>query len=157
MRKTPVATIVAGLLVLLLDVALDAERLGYPPEEFTARRQALSARLGEGLVVMFGKTMPALGVRSRQDNDFFYLTGNEDLNAVLVMEAATAGPHLFLPKQNASEIRSDGPNWLESPDMAKALQDGGRGGLRRIARLSPISGQYALPEACSLEPVADLF
>lgn len=129
MRKTA-ATISAGLIVLLLSAALDAQRLGYPPEEFTARRQALAARLGEGLVVMFGKTMPALGVRNRQDNDFFYLTGNEDLNAVLVMDAATGESHLFLPKQNASEIRSDGRNWLERSDTAKT---------RGFASITPLS------------------
>jgi len=128
MRQT--SATIAAVVVLLLGTALDAERLGYPPEEFTARRQALSARLGEGLVVMFGKTMPALGVRSRQDNDFFYLTGNEDLNAVLVMNAATAESHLFLPKQNASEIRADGRNWLELPDMAKT---------RGFASVAPLS------------------
>jgi Xaa-Pro aminopeptidase len=74
--------------------------------------------LGEGTVLLFGKTMPALAQRNHQDNDFYYLTGNEDLNAVLVMEADTAKAYLFLPKQGPREIRSDGKNWLEDPDAA---------------------------------------
>jgi Xaa-Pro aminopeptidase len=65
-------------------------------------------------VVLFGKTMPAVSVRFRQDNDFYYLTGNEDLNAVFVMDSATAASWLFLPAQSAGEIRSDGKNWLTS-------------------------------------------
>ena len=36
---------------------------------------------------MFGATQPPAGLRFRQDNDFYYLTGNESLNAVLVMDA----------------------------------------------------------------------
>jgi Xaa-Pro aminopeptidase len=93
-----------------------AERLGYPPEEFIARRQALAARLQEGLVLLLGKTLPTVATRFHQDNDFYYLTGNEDLNAVLIMDAATAEAHLFLPRQAEREIRADGVNWLADAD-----------------------------------------
>jgi Xaa-Pro aminopeptidase len=105
---------VAATLILFSFVTLPAERTGYPPEEFTARRKALASALGQGTVVLFGKTMPAVSVRFRQDNDFYYFTGNEDLNAVFVMDAATAASWLFLPAQSAGEIRSDGKNWLTS-------------------------------------------
>jgi Xaa-Pro aminopeptidase len=104
----------AATLILLSFVPLPAERTGYPPEEFTARRKALASALGQGTVVLFGKTMPAVGVRFRQDNDFYYFTGNEDLNAVFVMDAATAESWLFLPTQSPGEVRSDGKNWLTS-------------------------------------------
>ena len=97
-----------------------AERLGYPASEFTARRKALGQALGSGTVLLFGSTMPLNGIRFRQDNDFYYLTGNEDVNAVLVMDAATADAWLFLPAQGAGEIRSDGKNWLSQGDQAKA-------------------------------------
>ena len=62
--------------------------------------------------------MPTVGVRFRQDNDFFYFTGNEDLNAVLLVDLAKGESHLFLPTQGASEIRSDGRNWLTLGDQA---------------------------------------
>ena len=109
------------IVVLLVGSSLpvEARRFGYPPEEFTARREALCERLGEGTVLMFGGTMPALAQRFHQDNDFFYLTGNEDLNAVLVMDVATRKARLFLPKQGSREIRSDGKNWLEDPEAAQ--------------------------------------
>jgi Xaa-Pro aminopeptidase len=111
---------VAATLILFSFVPLPAERTGYPPDEFTARRKALVSALGQGTVVLFGKTMPAVSVRFRQDNDFYYFTGNEDLNAVFVMDAATAASWLFLPAQSAGEIRSDGKNWLTSGDEAQA-------------------------------------
>jgi hypothetical protein len=82
-----------------------AERMGYPPEEFAARRQRLAAALKRGTLVMLGATTPAAGLRFRQDNDFFYLTGSEALNAALVMDAASGDAHLFMPKLTATEIR----------------------------------------------------
>ena len=96
-----------------------AERMGYPAGEFAARRQRLATGLQRGTLVMFGATGPTPGLRFRQDNDFFYLTGNESLNAALVMDAATGDAHLFLPKLSAGEIRYEGPNWLEEPDAAR--------------------------------------
>ena len=96
-----------------------AERMGYAPEEFAARRKALAAALDNGTLVMFGATEPTPGVRFRQDNDFYYLTGNESLNAVLVMDAATAASHLFMPQLSANEIRYEGANWLEEAGAAK--------------------------------------
>ena len=108
MRKV----VLVAALLLLSFVTLPAERTGYPPEEFIARRKALAPALGQGTVLMFGNTMPLIGMRFRQDNDFYYLTGNDDVNAVLVMDAATADAWLFLPAQSAGEIRSDGKNWL---------------------------------------------
>lgn len=105
---------------LLGSVPGTAERLGYPASEFIARRKALGQALGSGTVLMFGSTMPLNGIRFRQDNDFYYLTGNADVNAVLVMDAATSDAWLFLPEQGAREIRSDGKNWLSQGDQAKA-------------------------------------
>ncbi len=96
-----------------------AVRLGYPPAEFTARRQALAKALGTGTVVLFGRTEPPAGIRFRQDNDFYYFTGNEDLNAAMVMNAATGDATLYLPHQGASEIRALGRNWLENPEAGK--------------------------------------
>jgi Xaa-Pro aminopeptidase len=73
-------------------------------------------------VLVCGRTLPPAGIRFRQDNDFYYLTGNEDLNAVLVMDAGAAESWLFLPEQGASEIRSDGRNWLSQGNQAKARE-----------------------------------
>jgi len=118
---------------LLASVPGAAERLGYPASEFIARRKALGQALGSGTALMFGSTMPLNGIRFRQDNDFYYLTGNTDVNAVLVMDAATADAWLFLPAQGAREIRSDGKNWLSQGDQAKAW---GFAGIQPLSELT---------------------
>ena len=70
-------------------------------------------------MLLAGRTLPLNGIRFRQDNDFYYLTGNEDTNAVLAIDAPSGDSWLFLPPQNASEVRSDGKNWLTMGDQAK--------------------------------------
>jgi Xaa-Pro aminopeptidase len=113
------AVLVVAILALVPALGVRAERLGYPPEEFVARRAALAKALGEGTLLLFASTMPVNGSRFRQDNDFYYFTGSEDLNAVLLMDAATGEAQLFLPTQSESEIRADGRNWLGQPDVAQ--------------------------------------
>jgi Xaa-Pro aminopeptidase len=100
-------------------VGLRAERMGYPPGEFAARRQALAKAVGKGTVVLFGRTAPQAGIRFRQDNDFYYFTGNEDLNAAMVLDAGTGAATLYLPPQTAREIRALGKNWLSDPERGK--------------------------------------
>jgi len=119
MKTNPLLSV--PILILLAGSLLpaQAQRIGYPPEEFIARREALCERLESGTVLMFGNTQPALAARNHQDHDFYYLTGNEDLNSVLVLDVETGTAHLFLPKQGAGEIRSDGENWLEDPEAAE--------------------------------------
>jgi Xaa-Pro aminopeptidase len=97
-----------------------AQRIGYPPEEFAARRERLAKTLQRGTLVMSGASSAVPGLRFRQDHDFFYLTGNESLNATLVMDAATGESHLFLPRLSAADVRYEGGNWLQEKDAARA-------------------------------------
>ncbi len=98
-----------------------SQRVSFPTEEFSQRRAALcSAVEGEGLILMFGKTMVPAGTRVRQDNDFYYLTGIEDLNAALVLEAGSCVASLFLPAQSEREASRDGWNLLYQERAAEA-------------------------------------
>lgn len=102
-------------------VDADARRIPYPPEEFANRRQALCERLGtEGAVLLFGGTIPHPGYRFRQDHDFYYFTGNEDLNTALVVDLAECEAFLFIPPQDEREVRADGWNWLHDPEAAES-------------------------------------
>ena len=99
----------------------EAQRVTFPPEEFASRRQAICESLdSQGQVLLFGKTMSQPGVRFRQDPDFYYFTGIEDLNAILHMDASTCGSILFLPTQTAREASRDGWNLLYQEGAAEA-------------------------------------
>ncbi len=118
---TPARHPLIGLLLLAViwTSSPTAERMGYPPQEFVMRRQQLAGLLHRGTLVIFGATSAAPGLRFRQDNDFFYLTGNESLNAALVMDGPTGEAHLFLPSMTAAQVQYEGPNWLEEPDAPR--------------------------------------
>jgi Xaa-Pro aminopeptidase len=110
----PIRLLAAALLAGLTLPPLLAQRTGYTPEEFVRRRAALMDKIKDGAVLLFGDAAVPAGTHFRQDNDFFYLTGVEDLGAVLVLvPSGRAGSYLFLPQRSAREIQYDGPGLLE--------------------------------------------
>lgn len=122
----------------------------YSPEEFVRRRLALmelvaSSNLGtaanpaaspgsapgstttpattNSLIILFAApshTIPA--GHFRQDNDFYYFTGCEDADAVLVMMPASKDAMLFIPEKSAGEKSFEGPNSLDDPTAKERLQ-----------------------------------
>ncbi len=110
-KKITLATLF--LSVFFATSVATAQRATYPPEEFTERRARLCERLNSGAVLMFSETMPRYGARFRQDHDFFYLTGYEGRNAVLLLEVDDCEARLYLPHQGDREKFIDGPNWLK--------------------------------------------
>ena len=95
---------------------LFAQRTGFSREEFARRRAALMDQVKDGAVVLFGDGAAPAGSHFRQDNDFFYFAGNEDLGAILVLVPSTRAACLFLPQQTAREEMVDGPNLLKDPE-----------------------------------------
>src|SRR6187455_1729935 len=120
---TPKVVVVACLLVALCESWPAAERFGYPPDEFAARRErlvtALRGQSQDGTVILFGASASTPGLRFRQDHDFYYPTGSEALNAVLVIDVGTGAAHLFMPKLSRTEVQFSGGNWLDEADAAK--------------------------------------
>lgn len=112
MRSFLAAALMAGLAAGLAF----GQRTGYTREEFSRRRSVLMDRLGDGAVILFGDAEAPAGTHFRQDNDFFYFTGNEDLGAVLVIVPASKQACLFLPQQTPREEMIDGPNLLKDPE-----------------------------------------
>jgi len=146
--------LVAVLFAGLAAPALLAQRTGFTPGEFVRRRAALMDQVKDGAIILFGDASAPAGTHFRQDNDFFYFTGSEDLGGVLVLVPfARGGAYLFLPQRSAREIQYDGPGLLESPEAkAKAgftdvlavgdldeflARLGGRGAGKLYVRLSP--------------------
>ena len=112
-------TVVILALVLLISVSASfAQRTGYSKDEFMRRRGALMEKAGDGLILLFGESMPLPGAHFHQDNDFYYLTGVEDPGAALVLVPGTKESYLFLPQQTPREELMGGANLLKA-DKAK--------------------------------------
>jgi Xaa-Pro aminopeptidase len=119
MRTTLVRLVFGTLVCAVLCQSSVAQRTGYTTSEFGARRDALMSLLGDGLVILFGNASRDPGAHFRQDNDFYYFSGNDDVNAALIMVPRTSQTFLFLPEQNAREEMIDGPNFLKDPRFAE--------------------------------------
>ena len=121
--KTIGAALVTCLVVFSAGNWLVAERFGYPPEEFAARRErlvnALRTESPDGTVILFAASSSTPGLRFRQDHDFYYLTGSEARNAVLVIDVRTGAAHAFMPKLSRTEVQFTGGNWLDENGAAK--------------------------------------
>ena len=90
-----------------------AQRTGYSGEEIIRRRNALMDQIKDGMIILFGESMPQPGAHPRQDNDFYYFTGIEDMNTILVMAPKTKESFLFLPRQTPREEMIEGPNLMK--------------------------------------------
>lgn len=126
----------------------------YSPEEFVRRRLALMELVASStsnpstpptpapaatatpnanaLIILFATpshTIPA--GHFRQDNDFYYFTGCEDADAVLVMMPASKDAFLFVPEKSAGEKSFEGPNSLDDPTAKDRL---------KVRAIMPLSG-----------------
>ena len=85
--------------VLSLQSYIFAQRTGYNKEEFMRRRAALMEQAQDGIIVFFGNAIPQSGAHFRQDNDFYYYCGREDVNAILMMLPRMKQSILFFKSQ----------------------------------------------------------
>jgi Xaa-Pro aminopeptidase len=102
---------------LTVGLGLDAaaQRTGYTKEEFLRRRAVLMEKTGNGMIILFGGAAVPAGAHFRQDNDFYYYTGVDDTNAVVIMTPKNGRAVLFLPAQSPREEMIDGTNLLKDP------------------------------------------
>jgi Xaa-Pro aminopeptidase len=93
-----------------------------PKEVYRDRRRRLLERAGEGMVVMWGagddRGYGDVGT-FRQSSSFFYLTGVELPNAVMVMRPGDGGDLLFLPSRDPNVERWTGPKWGPGEEAAE--------------------------------------
>lgn len=95
-----------------------------PKEIYAERRRRLLERVGGGMVVMWGagddRGYGDVGT-FRQGSSFFYLTGVELPNAVMVTRPGDGGDLLFLPPRNPNVERWTGPKWGPGKEAAEVF------------------------------------
>ncbi|MEO6403784.1 MAG: Xaa-Pro peptidase family protein [Vicinamibacteria bacterium] len=101
-RRMRTLTLVLGLFALAGPAfAADA----FNKAEYAARRTRLMETIGEGTAVFLGAQMPASDVAFRQGHDFFYMTGVEIPDAILVVDGQRKESVLFF---TMTEMVADG-------------------------------------------------
>jgi Xaa-Pro aminopeptidase len=79
----------------------------FSPDDFAKRRAKVMEQIGNGIVIMQGAELPEAYVKFRQDNNFYYLTGVEMPNAVLIMDGKTKTSVLFVPDRIPGDIKDE--------------------------------------------------
>jgi Xaa-Pro aminopeptidase len=99
--------------------------VGYANDDnsfFAARRHALMKKIDGSVAVLEGSPVPRAYVAFRQDNNFYYLTGVETPDALLLLDSAQNHAILFLPPTNKEEEKWNGLRLL--PGLEAARQTG---------------------------------
>ena len=108
-------TISIAILSFLLGQSSAAARQSRPAgiglEEYSARRDAVSKAIGEDAIfILRGEKEPRGVWNSRQNSNFYYLTGVEDGGVILMLDPGGEETEiLFLPRRNRAQERWNGP------------------------------------------------
>src|SRR5215475_6903112 len=92
-----------------------------PLQEYRARRERLAQRIKGNVLVLRAAPDQEL-VKYQQEPNFYYLTGFDEPNAILLLDATTDPPQefLFLPERKPSEERWTGSKLGPGPEAEKA-------------------------------------
>ena len=103
-----VKTGAVGVFLLLLSISLQAIEK-EPLSEYAARRTRVAEQIKGSVLILFGQPDSEF-VKFKQTDNFYYLTGFNEPDAVLVINATGDRPEetLFIPPRNASEERWTG-------------------------------------------------
>jgi Xaa-Pro aminopeptidase len=92
-----------------------------PLQEYRVRRERLAQRIKGNAVVLHAAPDQEL-VKFKQEENFYYLTGFDEPNATLLLDASVNPPQefLFLPERKPAEEQWTGPKLGPGPEAERA-------------------------------------
>lgn len=79
----------------------------FTADDFAARRNKVMAQIGDGILVLQAAELPEAYVKFRQDNNFYYLTGVEIPDAVLIINGKSKESILLVPDKIPNDIKTE--------------------------------------------------
>jgi len=79
----------------------------FSPDDFAKRRAKVMEQIGDGVAVLQGAELPEAYVKFRQDNNFYYLTGVELPNCILILDGKTKTSLLLVPDKIPGDIKDE--------------------------------------------------
>ena len=113
MPRTVFKVLLTGMTVLQAVICLGSDNAYY-----AARREAVMERIEGSVAVLEGAFDTSAYTAFRQDNNFYYLTGVESPNALLLLDASRHRSILFLPHFDKDLSKWEGP-FLFAGDKAR--------------------------------------
>jgi Xaa-Pro aminopeptidase len=133
--KRPVVSALLLLIALAIPVAAIEKE---PISQYASRRARVTAEIKGNALILYGNADNDL-VKFKQEDNFYYLTGFSEPDAVLVIDATGEQPEetLFIKPRDPSKERWTGVTMSSGADGEKAT------GLKSVRVLSELAGTMA--------------
>jgi len=79
----------------------------FTADDFAARRNKVMEQIGDGILILQAAELPEAYVKFRQDNNFYYLTGVEVPDAVLIIDGKSKESILLVPDNISNDIKTE--------------------------------------------------
>jgi Xaa-Pro aminopeptidase len=79
----------------------------FTADDFAARRKKLMEKIGDAVAVMQGAELPEGYIKFRQDNNFYYLSGVEVPDAVMIIDGRNKRSILLVPDDIPNDIKQE--------------------------------------------------
>ncbi len=106
MKKIKLIYIVVGLLFSQTVISQTMWKY-FSPEDFEVRRNRVMAQIGDGILILQAAELPEGYAKFRQDNNFYYLTGVEIPDAVLIINGKSKESILLVPDNISKDIKTE--------------------------------------------------
>jgi Xaa-Pro aminopeptidase len=93
----------------------------FPMEEYKERRDRFMEQIDDGTAILLGAQSRADYLRFRQNNNFYYFTGLETPNSVLLLDGTSGRSTLYVPRFSERDIRVEGPQVQPGEEAAEAI------------------------------------
>lgn len=121
--KTKRQIVTAGVILLIVSISLEAGDLLFDKAELAHRREKLMARIPDGAAIILG-AQPTTGYREFvQNNDFFYYSGVEIPNAILLIDGRRKESLLFFTiTETAARNEGISLNLVRNPQEVTGIE-----------------------------------
>jgi Xaa-Pro aminopeptidase len=103
-------------LLLAAFVSLAPAQSAFDKAEFAARRAKVYQKIGDSVAMVLANPKHIYPIKFRQSPDFYYLTGIEEPDALLVLDGRSKRSTIFAIKKAGFRIATEGPGLLDLPD-----------------------------------------
>ena len=102
------------IIILLLCITCFVQELNaqtmwkyFSASDFAARRKKLMEKIDDGIAILEGASLPEGYVKFRQDNNFYYLSGVETPDAIMLIDGKNKKSILFIPDDVYKDVKQE--------------------------------------------------
>ncbi len=79
----------------------------FTADDFNERRKKIMEKIGDGVVILQGASLPEGYIKFRQDNNFYYLSGVETPDVIMTIDGLTKRSILWIPDETYRDIKQE--------------------------------------------------